>query len=823
MTHGILLKTDIPKSIVMLLLCLSITACASLTGTMPLTEKDGKAVPLLGVRSRPAPNLNSLPGVDVPHGLKVAHVMGGSAAHKAGIRTGDIIIGYDGISMGSLKERDLLSSFGGYIKKGKSVGDDIALRIIRIETVYRGVKDTEGMAILKKTELDRLLERQVPGERIEVTVQKDVHIIDVVATLGPSTLFAGEAPPENSTLFPSYEALTDPYTDLSRRIITDFHLDAACGDLLDRYRDDEAKSDAFRLDLFRYIHRDPFKFHLVADMLSRDIEARAAEKDFNGLMRRLSDMLDAPIEETAAHLCPTSRSPQDHLSYIRKTIDDALLYRRHAFRNLDGNDLTFLREELPLLTDRGFETDPDDESREEEGTRALRLLRAIDYSALMQSAAALNRLADPRWLELCRESMNALDPGKTLTAQGVKGTILHREETSAGLLIIGGKGDNRYSAPIPVIIDLGGDDLYASGAGAADNNTPLSICIDFSGNDEYSSTEDFSQGAGVTGVGLLIDSEGDDLYQGINFSQGTGMAGAGMFIDYRGNDRYFGQEYNQGVAFWGLGLFMDFAGDDSYRSHLTAQGVGGPGGMGLLYDGGGDDSYYATGREPSSYGTPGMFSGYSQGFGIGFRGHASGGIGMLIDAGGHDRYRAGNFSQGGGYYFGLGLLRSGGNGDDRYVGSRYGQGFSAHSAAGILIDDGGNDRYAGLVGALQSAAWDLGLAALVDKAGDDVYDSEGLFFSQGAAAHNGFSLFIDMAGRDVYRWNEEGIISRNDYHGGSSLSVRIDDGGAVDRYNGDRAGNNRISAGDAYGIVVDLDRPVAEALAEEGFRKLYVR
>ena len=194
---------------------------------------------------------------------------------------------------------------------------------------------------------------------------------------------------------------------------------------------------------------------------------------------------------------------------------------------------------------------------------------------------------------------------------------------------------------------------------------------------------------------------------------------------------------------------------------------------------------------------------------------------MLIDAGGHDRYRAGNFSQGGGYYFGLGLLRNSGDGDDHYIGSRYGQGFSAHSAAGILIDDGGNDRYSGLVGALQSAAWDLGLASLVDKAGDDVYDSGGLFFSQGAAAHNGFSLFIDMAGLDVYHFDEEGTISRNDYHGGNSLSVRIDDGGADDLYNGDRTGNNRISVGNEYGITVDLDRPVTETLEQETFRKLY--
>ena len=36
----------------------------------------------------------------------------------------------------------------------------------------------------------------------------------------------------------------------------------------------------------------------------------------------------------------------------------------------------------------------------------------------------------------------------------------------------------------------------------------------------------------------------------------------------------------------------------------------------------------------------------------------SGGVALLYDGGGKDRYEAGNFSQGGGYYFGIGMLSS---------------------------------------------------------------------------------------------------------------------------------------------------------------------
>ncbi|MCX5852923.1 MAG: hypothetical protein NT072_12880, partial [Deltaproteobacteria bacterium] len=260
-------------------------------------------------------------------------------------------------------------------------------------------------------------------------------------------------------------------------------------------------------------------------------------------------------------------------------------------------------------------------------------------------------------------------------------------------------------------------------------------------------------------------------------------------------------------------ILADYEGSDNYRSHVFAQGVGGPNGAGLLYDAKGNDSYFATGREPGSYGTPGTFDGFSQGFSIGFRDvAASGGIGILMDTGGNDRMRAGNFSQGGGYYFGIGILRNAGDGNDIYYGSRYAQGFCAHSAAGILIDDGGDDVYRGMEGALQAAAWDLGVAALIDKAGNDRYESAGLFFSRGAAAHNGISLFIDMTGDDRYDFPEEPRVPGNNYHGGSSLAIFVDAGGGTDLYNGGTAGNNHITCEEGFAITADLEGGMKEAL-----------
>jgi hypothetical protein len=652
--------------------------------------------------------------------------------------------------------------------------------------------------------------------------------MEIVATLSERETPAAKEPPENRILFPEYETLRDPYSDLAKNLIDDFKIKHAYLDLLKRYADDESQYDMFRLNLFRYIHRDPLRFPRVAEDICRRAEFLGKKNDIPGMIRFGASLLDESFDDTAdAIVPPKSSNPEAHLAYIRSVLDSALFFRNLAFEKLEKDDETFLNDNLPLLIENGFESYSSEiENNDEEvkkGQKVLHLLQKVDYGLLFKSAETLSRLSNPEWLSDFKKALTGYNSSGPITVRGITGSIIYAEEWEAGLIVIGGTGANRYDRNTALLVDLGGNDFYTAGAASSDAENPLSILIDLEGNDEYSATRNFAEGAGIMGVGILIDLAGDDTYHGVKFSQGTGIIGTGILADFKGNDGYFGQEYNQGFGFCGMGLVLDSAGNDYYQSHISAQAVGGPKGAGILFDASGDDSYYATGKEPGTYGTPGIFSGYSQGFGIGVRHHASGGIGMLIDSAGRDRFRAGNFSQGGGYYFGLGILKNSGDEDDEYIGSHYGQGFSAHSAAGILIDDGGNDLYRGHVGALQSAAWDMGLAALIDKSGNDTYESAGLFFSQGAAANNGFSIFIDMTGKDEYSYTEEKKVPGNTYHGGYSISFFIDSGGDIDHYNGSSRGNNGIFIEGEYGIRADLDRDIEEVLENEQFRQVEMR
>ena len=165
---------------------------------------------------------------------------------------------------------------------------------------------------------------------------------------------------------------------------------------------------------------------------------------------------------------------------------------------------------------------------------------------------------------------------------------------------------------------------------------------------------------------------------------------------------------------------------------MLSQGVALPGGAGWLLDGRGNDRYYAKGKHATEYGDAGIFDSWSQGCGVGIRGYESGGIAILYDGGGIDRYEAGNFSQGGGYYFGIGLFRDGGRENDTYIGSRYNQGFAAHEAIGYFEEVGGNDFYTTRHAVAQGVSWDESIVAFIDRDGDDVYEGGASFHKEQA-------------------------------------------------------------------------------------------
>lgn len=416
----------------------------------------------------------------------------------------------------------------------------------------------------------------------------------------------------------------------------------------------------------------------------------------------------------------------------------------------------------------------------------------------------------------------------------VDGDVLAFDTNESGhYRVLGGKGNNRYDmSKIAAVVDAGGNDVYDYPAGGTagafldpDSPTRNQSIVDFGGNDTYEAAgSNFGPAAGVFGYSVIDDRGGDDVYvtKG-HLGIGAGLFGVGVLIDRGGNDQYenagIDAGFSMGAGYYGAGVILDKGGSDTYIGEKLCQGVGGPRGFGVIVDSSGNDLYRANGPTfGSGYGTPAVFLGMSQGFGVGIRGYASGGVGAIYDFGGNDKYEAGEFSQAGGYYYGLGIMHDY-SGHDLYYGNRYGQGFAAHQAAGILVDDAGDDTYWSMTAASQAGVWDESIGMLIDRAGNDSYRCDGL--GQGAASMQAIGILIDLGGDDRYSANPGSTMGQsggNNYHYDEdkvmSFSGFFDLGGGRDVYSGqDRKDGEAKSTGKAnegdraqstlYGVFVD--------------------
>jgi hypothetical protein len=447
-------------------------------------------------------------------------------------------------------------------------------------------------------------------------------------------------------------------------------------------------------------------------------------------------------------------------------------------------------------------------------------LRKMDRAALYDAGDAFLSLADDAFLDQLAALTDQQNASLTNTAYN--GTVSQRISTSAGDILIGGRGSNSYSldalGDVAAVIDLGGNDVYADGSTAPQRR--VMIIIDLGGDDRYQSTRPGVQGSAVMGASLLIDRSGNDIYEGRDVAQGSALGGIGILIDQAGDDRYAGIKRVQGQALGGVGLLIDNAGRDSYRAALWGQGFGNPLGFGCIEDSDGADTYFLGGMFYDSYDeTPG-YDGWGQGVGAGIRQSANGGVGVMLDGGGDDTYEFDYMSHGGGYWLGVGIARDFGGNDQRlgatrthYNGGRrtesrfqrFSNGFGCHYALGFLIDDAGDDVYHGTIMGV-GMGWDMAYGMLADFGGNDQYTAAGNYV-QGIGAQGSYGVLFDYDGTDEYKGRGQGYASSGvSYHStrncGGNFSFVVDYGGD-DTYGSGAKDNTYNKRGANGGFLID--------------------
>lgn len=397
-----------------------------------------------------------------------------------------------------------------------------------------------------------------------------------------------------------------------------------------------------------------------------------------------------------------------------------------------------------------------------------------------------------------------------LADASAKARFLFRIETAAGWIVLADASDQVHdiSGAVRLIVDLGGNDAYARGAGGAPGESgAVALAIDLAGNDEYrDGAESFvSLSSGLFGIGILWDEAGNDRYEGGRNAQAVGIHGVGVLIDSAGDDVYRAVTDAQACATAGYALLLDRAGDDRYECYRNGQAFAGPNAAAALIDLAGNDRYVANDsdiRYPSPQNAQHNAS-MSQGAASGWRADyvdgvsVNGGTALLLDAAGSDAYSCGVFGQGVGYWYGAGLLVDLG-GADRYQGHWYVQGAAAHYAFGALLDRGGDDEYAANQNMSQGAGHDLSVGVLIDDAGDDSYIATTL--GLGASNAAGIGLFIDKNGKDRYATPAGSCLGWCNPNDGIRAAMRayglFFDFGGADSYGGRDGAAGRSEAAD---------------------------
>jgi len=586
----------------------------------------------------------------------------------------------------------------------------------------------------------------------------------------------------------------------------------------------ERDDDYHSLSRVRAGFDNPFCLPELARLVSGP--AHDAPQQFLGVARRLMEQsldinasrIDGGASRARADwLEDDEDSPRSRLvNSVRNAIGDpVILQERLVDEQFAWDCLSFLR--VPRRT--FYLAGPDTKKH----VAVIRRSMEMDFGTLVPALDAIGLLS-----ALQKETVieaGAVDQVLPSSLEGaISGDIsLFFYIDPVGWVVVGSEQSNRYDmAKIAAVIDPGGNDEYY----ATDLRLGTRVIIDFAGNDHYTGTPEQGPGGALLGASLIDDRAGDDVYEGELLSAGAAMYGVSLLLDRGGNDIYKGSEWSLGAAVYGAGMIIDLGGGaDQYLGDFLCEGVGGPRGFGCIIDENGRDLYRANGPTPSAYGTPAVYQSFSQGMGFGYRNYAAGGIGMISDLGGDDRYEAGEFAQGGAYYYGLGILHDA-KGRDLYYGNRYGQGFGVHQAVGILVDDAGDDTYWSMTAASQGAAWDIGVGLLLDRAGNDTYQCDGL--GQGGASMQGIAMLIDLAGRDRYVAGggaTQGQSGGNSYHyhdtGAFSFSLLLDLGGAEDHYSRGRTNNATTKTGSLnegnpqnsglHGLVIDE----REAMSDE--------
>lgn len=757
-------------------------ACA----TKPITPLDDATKPFFGAEVE-ITSIQDSSATQPYSAILLSVVFPNAPAWKAGFRTGDIIVKINNTTIADSGIKSP-SDFRNFFLE-KNIGDSLSFFVIRKDITGILTQKSKTLATLgryqKISPID-YLHSEITSTQLEAKWNLNITEHNINMRLEGRTYGYGEKAPNVTQNFDKLiEGISqkkliswpDYLNKISDTVATD--------NLVKRLGNLNESGDSQRPEIITYVQKNPLKLQQTTHWFKENL---AKVTPTEPLLNAANLLFDLSKHSTTVKNLTTSKG-----NPLQELISSSLLSKKilnQAFNSLSNSEFNTLKNSLVNISTRFIEykflTSDLSVSEREQLLANLQLMSRINPDYFRQASQILASSLNLKLLNELRNYASSILQKNRSSHWIIK--------TSLGNVLISGEQNDRHiyrkDKNLFLIIDLGGNDWYGDGY--------YSI-IDFDGSDIYESTQSWIFSAAQQNINFFIDLKGNDTYRARYGSFGASLFGVSLFWDISGDDEYRCMNYCNGVAFGGVAIFVDGSGNDNYQSLQLSQSVAIAGGYGLLIDLEGNDFYYSKGDLGSGYGDLGQYEGWSQGVGIGLRGFISGGLALLYDRSGIDKFESGNFSQGGGYYFGWGLLINDGKEDDTYMSSRYGQGFSAHYALGSLLDLGGNDVYVNTGHVAQGIAWDLSISLLEDVAGNDTYLS--CNFCLGVAAESSLATFVDLDGKDSYLGDvspaSDGLT--NNYHSGVSVGFFLDLGSDLDV----NKKNNLVDLKDFYHLTVD--------------------
>jgi len=557
-----------------------------------------------------------------------------------------------------------------------------------------------------------------------------------------------------------------------------------------------------RLNWFLKLYSEPVRSTFEAEEYSRELYVGFAggHRHLAELMPGIRDRMDVPKRETGAIRFPVCTTPVEALAEVKRALLSAATSHAKAFATLTVAELADLDKNfVETFVGKGAITGHTVPARSV-GRRLVDIMDKVNTAALYDGAEALIPLTNTALLDLLAQL-----PDDVLPQVMINGQRFQRLATSAGDIIIGGRGRNVYDLDSPemreviCVISRGEEDTFREGT--CTMQRPVMVIIALGNKSTFVGTRPGIQGSSIMGISMLLDRSAQSTYDARDLAQGSTMGGVGILINYEGGNTYKGFRRVQGHALLGLGLLIDRGrGNALYKASLWAQGFGAPGGFGVLSNSGnGNNHYYCGGLYLDSYPEHPGYDGWGQGVGAGIRQVANGGIGVILSGTGDDVYEVDYFGHGGGYWLGVGIARDFGGNDTRhgttladYNGrprvpgngtqskwTRFVNGWGCHYALGYLFDDGGDDLYGGQIMGT-GMAWDLAYGVLADFQGSGRYTSTGNM-KHGVGAQASIGILFSYGGNDIVSGRSQGTASpSHDYHpasSGGNFSFLINYGG----------------------------------------------